>query len=39
MVKFIRRGTGERKERQKHFLFPTQKMGAKTPDEAIFKSP
>jgi hypothetical protein len=30
-VKFIRRGTGWRKEREKYFLFPMQEMGAKTP--------
>jgi hypothetical protein len=29
-VKFIRRGTVGRKKREKHFLFPTQEMGAKT---------
>jgi hypothetical protein len=29
-VKFIRRGTVGRKEREKHFLFLTQEMGAKT---------
>jgi hypothetical protein len=29
-VKFIRRGTGGRKEQEKYFLFPTQEMVAKT---------
>jgi hypothetical protein len=29
-VKFIRKETVGRKERQKHFLFPLQEMGAKT---------
>jgi hypothetical protein len=38
-IKFIRRGTGEKKE--KHFLFPTQEMGAKTRKRlsAIFLPP
>jgi hypothetical protein len=30
-IKFIRRGTVGRKERERHFLFPTQEMEAKTP--------
>jgi hypothetical protein len=29
-VKFIRRGIVGGKEREKHFLFPMQEMGAKT---------
>jgi hypothetical protein len=35
-VKFIRRGAGGRKEREKHFLFPVKEMGAKT--EYFFKT-
>jgi hypothetical protein len=30
IVKFSRKGTVGRKEREKHFLFPKQEMGAKT---------
>jgi hypothetical protein len=30
-VKFIRRAKVRREEREKHFLFPTQEMGSKTP--------
>jgi hypothetical protein len=32
-VKFIRRGTMGRKEKETHFLFLMQEMGTKTPDE------
>jgi hypothetical protein len=30
-VKFIRRGTGGKQKREKHFLCLTQEMGVKTP--------